>query len=35
MTDELKLYVTECIQGRDGYDVMHELVISLARESSK
>lgn len=35
MSDELKLYVREGTQSRESFEVMHELVVSLAREAAK
>jgi hypothetical protein len=35
MSEELKLYVREGTQSRDSFEVMHELVVSLAKDAAK
>lgn len=35
MSEELKLYVKEAAQSRENYQVMHEVVVSIAQDASK
>jgi hypothetical protein len=35
MSEELKLYVKEAAQSRESFEIMHELVLSLAKDASK